>query len=398
MRRRSRRVRRTVREVEQEAPVEESQEQQVEDEPIEEESTTRRRARVFAEEEIPPETVADEPRRRRRIPVSEVEDEPESVAQEDDEPQEEEQPRTVSRRRRVRQKSVEVLTEPEPESVDEDEAPSEDEEEPEPEEEQEQKPIRYTKKGYAMRGNRRVSAQEPRKIVGPELHQTPVDLDASPQQVTVRQAEPDEIVELDEPLLQDAEDETPVIDVAGALEDYVPAKHGRRRKPQERSLEKDVPEEEDDGPLGPVEVGDTLPVILTSDQMMAVLCSLLDRSYSLSISKVGNRYVINRGDKVFAGTGSAMTKKQADEEAASEEYKVFNVEWSFLSDDEKRARAKKADPDKDWGKWDWGKWGAEARIRRVVMNAEGIEHWKPEYRSKEARERLWKEGIYAKPF
>jgi len=394
MRRKSRRVRRTVREVEQEAPVEESQEQQSEDEPV-----TRRRARVFAEEEIPPEDEPQEPRRRRRIPVAETEDEPESVTQEDDEP-EEEQPRTVSRRRRVRQKSVEVLTEPapEPESVEKDEAPSEDEEEPEPEEEQEEKPIRYTKKGYAMRGNRRVSAQEPRKIVGPELHQTPVDLDASPQQVTIRQAEPDEIIELDEPLLQDAEDETPVMDVAGALEDYVPAKNGRRRKPQGRSIQKDVPEEEDDAPLGPVEVGDTLPVILTSDQMMAVLCSLLDRSYSLSISKVGNRYVINRGDKVFAGTGSAMTKKQADEEAESKEYKAFNIEWSLLSDDEKLARAKNADPDKDWDSWDWGKWGAEARIRRVVMNAEGIEHWKPEYRSTEARERLWKEGIYAKPF
>ena len=228
----------------------------------------------------------------------------------------------------------------------------------------------------------------------------------SPQAISVRVAEPDEIVSpFKEPLVVDADDPTPVMSFDNL--DAVPVRRVRvqpqldRFKPPsvpspEEEIEESVTDEADktEEEAENLEEETHLPVLLTSEELLNTLCSLLDRDYSLLLNKVGNRYVLKGGAQEIPQRKFPMTKEKAEDLAITDEYRSFTERWQELSLQEKAAYAKKAGAEYDG---DLTEKTAGARLKRSVLRTEGISKWKPEYRHVEARTKLWKEGIYADP-
>lgn len=291
-------------------------------------------------------------------------------------------PEPVQRRRR-RKPVVEATPEPKTEDVDE---PVEESTEAV---EEESAPEPKPKRG-------RPSKQKPRKIMGPEVKERQkraVVFEESPQNVTVREAEPEEVISpFQEPLMVDADDTTPPLEIDL---DAVPVRRvrvepqlARYAPPEEPESVEDVEEGED------LQQEAHLPVLLTSDELMKTLCGLLDQGYSLEMHKVGNRYVLKKGAQKIPRGKFQMTKVEADEEASTDEYKEFTAMWDELSTEERIAYAEKIG-----AKWDGQlhQRSAMGRLKRCALVASGIQKWKPEYRDAKTRTRLWKEGIRAKP-
>ena len=228
--------------------------------------------------------------------------------------------------------------------------------------------------------------------MGPEVtrhrQKRAVVLEDSPQNVTVREAEPEEVVSpFQEPLMMDADDPTPVLDIDL---DAVPIRRVRVEPQTTRTL----PPSEEIEPVEDLQGEAHLPVLLTSDELMQTLCGLLDHGYSLEMHKVGNRYVLKEGVQKIRRGKFPMTKVESDDLASTDEWKEFTVKWDELSTEERVAYAKEVG-----APWDGQlhQQSAMGRLKRSVLVAVGIQKWKPEYRDAEARKRLWQQGIHAKP-
>ena len=369
MRRRTRRPRRSSNpEVEEVAVEEEQLEEQPEQEP------KGRTSRTFGE-------VSDGTSRRRRRRPLEVEEPKVETVEETTEPEPEPEPLPPEPVQRRRRRKPVVEATPEPKTEDMDEPVEESTEAVEEESAPEPKP----KRG-------RPSKQKPRKIMGPEVKERQkraVVFEESPQNVTVREAEPEEVISpFQEPLMVDADDTSPALEIDL---DAVPV----RRVRVEPQLARYAPPQESES-VEDVEEGEEahLPVLLTSDELMKTLCGLLDQGYSLEMHKVGNRYVLKKGAQKIPRGKFQMTKVEADEEASTDEYKEFTATWDELSTEERIAYAEKIG-----AKWDGQvhQRSAMGRLKRCALVASGIQKWKPEYRDAKTRTRLWKEGIRAKP-
>lgn len=244
-----------------------------------------------------------------------------------------------------------------------------DETEEEPLEEEEEEPI-------VRRSRTRRRRAEPEEVDATEPKEEPAPRRISRRRS--RRAEPEPEPEVEEP--------PPEASFAKEEEEYDGLVDEEPEPEPEEEEDWDESEEAEESPL---------PVQATDNEIANAIITLLAVGKSVNIMQVGTRYVISEGAEmrqISKRSTYAMTKEEMEIIAMTDDYKEFSKWWPNLTWEEKVSEAKEKKV--TWERHD----DAQVdNIRATVAYRKklGIRKWKPPYKTRRAREDLWKKGIRA---
>jgi hypothetical protein len=148
------------------------------------------------------------------------------------------------------------------------------------------------------------------------------------------------------------------------------------------------------------EVDEDAPQSASLGDLAMAIKALLDAGEAISIRKLGSEYIIAKyepkaGDikgQIKGRRKQAMKRAEFRAIAWTEDYVDFRKEWEGLSFEDKVKQAKKEKV--AWDEHD------DPRVNLIHLTLAyreefGIEKWRPEYSTKEARDKLLYEGIEA---
>lgn len=204
--------------------------------------------------------------------------------------------------------------------------------------------------------------------------------------------------------------EEPVTEPEQELEEPEPAQPTRRRtrrsalpKPEPTPEAKPLPEkpqtpeeeEEEDWDEEAESEEASLPMQATENEISNAILAVLAVGKSINIMKIGTRYVISEGQEmtqVSKRSTYAMTKDEMEAIAMTAEYVEFSKWWPKLTWEEKVAEAEKKKVS-----WDRHDDAQVDNIRCTVAMRKkmGVRKWKAPYKTRRAKEDLWKKGIRA---
>jgi hypothetical protein len=250
---------------------------------------------------------------------------------------------------------------------------------------------------------KKVRKRTPRKkvFIGPELRgvgNRNKAVETSGQDISRRDAKPEEKGFLVAPA--EREDDAPLlnfdaIDTTGIEDDDFDPETVRNAIRRRRAVQQESDGDYFDATLEgdpPPDLG--LPVKLTADGLLNIVIALLDQHYTLSINRIGNRYILDADMRDLPPEEYAMTHQEMLDLTESEQWREFSRLWNEMTYEERVQYA-----NENGVEWDEpqgsGARMANARLTRNVVTKLNIHHFKPQYANPQVRERLWKEGIEA---
>lgn len=133
-------------------------------------------------------------------------------------------------------------------------------------------------------------------------------------------------------------------------------------------------------------------------ELLEAILQVIDEGYSITIVKIAGKYLLHKaGCAKDAGRTRArisnrtMTRKDFEEIAYSEEFKKFYPEWAKFTYEEKVEVAESENI--SWKRHETPKIDV-MRLTTAVRTSRGIEKWKSQYNSREARKDLFEDGIF----